>query len=75
MSEFFSMGGYAAYVWPSYILTAMIMLVLLVVSVRSLKSTETTFKRLKAEVGPTERGPANSQSSSNVQESAHGDEA
>jgi len=26
MSEFFSMGGYAVYVWPSFALTAIVML-------------------------------------------------
>ena len=25
MSEFFQMGGYAAFVWPSYALTAMVL--------------------------------------------------
>ncbi len=66
MAEFLSMGGYAAYVWPSYGLTAVIMLVLLIASLRSLKTTEKTFQRLKAEVGPNGR---------NAEESAHGDEA
>ncbi|MEG3619321.1 heme exporter protein CcmD [Magnetovibrio sp. PR-2] len=66
MSEFLSMGGYAAYVWPSYGLTAVIMLVLLIASLRSLNSTEKTFKRLKAEVGPNRAKP---------EETPHGDEA
>lgn len=52
MMEFLAMGKYAAYVWPSYGLTLVIMVVLLVASLRSLKSTEATFERLKAEVGP-----------------------
>lgn len=51
MAEFFSMGGYGAYVWPSYGMTAIIMVVLLIVSVRGLKSTQATFDRLKAETG------------------------
>ena len=54
MQEFFSMGGYGAYVWSSYGLTAVVMLVLLVTSVRSLKSTEATFERLKQAVAPKE---------------------
>ena len=66
MSEFLSMGGYAAYVWPSYGLTAVIMLALLFASLKSLKTTEKTFQRLKAEVGPNRR---------NAEESANGDEA
>ena len=52
MSEFLSMGGYGAFVWPSYGLTAVIMVVLLITSLRGLKSTEATFERLKAETGP-----------------------
>ena len=66
MAEFLSMGGYGAYVWPSYGLSAVIMLVLLIASLRSLKSTEKTFQRLKAEVGPNR---------ANTEESANGDEA
>lgn len=54
MQEFFSMGGYGAYVWSSYGLTAFVMLVLLVTSIRSLKSTEATFERLKQAVAPKE---------------------
>jgi len=51
MQEFLNMGGYGAYVWPSYGITVLVMVVLLVVSIRSLKSTEATFKRLQAELG------------------------
>lgn len=67
MADFFSMGGYGAYVWPSYGLSAVIMLVLLVASLRGLKSTEATFNRLKAEVGPKAKN--------NNKEIANGDEA
>lgn len=52
MQAFFSMGGYGAYVWPSYGLTALVLVVLLVASVRGLKSTEAEFNRLKAAVNP-----------------------
>lgn len=52
MQEFLSMGGYGAYVWPSYGLTALVMVVLLVASIRGLKSTEAEFVRLKALVNP-----------------------
>lgn len=51
MQDFLSMGGYGAYVWPSYGLTAVVMLVLLVASLRGLKSTQTEFDRLKALTG------------------------
>lgn len=55
MQEFFSMGGYGTYVWSSYGLTAVVMLVLLVTSIRNLKSTEATFERLKQAVAPKEK--------------------
>ena len=44
MAEFLSMGGYGAYVWPSYGLSAVIMLVLLIASLRSLKSPHTNME-------------------------------
>jgi len=66
MAEFFSMGGYGAYVWPSYAMTAVIMAVLLVASLRGLKTTEATFERLKGEMAPAKQ---------NTQETADGDEA
>jgi len=69
MQEFFSMGGYAVYVWPSYGLTAIVMLGLLVASVRSLKSTEATFARLQRALA------AQSASEDQQTESLHGDEA
>ena len=68
MQEFLSMGGYGAYVWPSYILSAVLMVGILVASVRSLKSTESTFERLKAETGT---GEANKEET----ETPNGDEA
>ena len=52
MQEYFSMGGYGAYIWPCYGLSAALLLALLVSSIRSLKSTEAEFERLKAAVGP-----------------------
>lgn len=55
MQEFLSMGGYGAYVWPSYGLSAVLLLVLLVASVRGLKSTEAEFARLKAAIAPQEQ--------------------
>lgn len=51
MQDFLSMGGYGAYVWPSYGLTAIVLLALLIASVRGLKSTQSEFDRLKALTG------------------------
>ena len=47
MADFFAMGGYAAYVWPSYGLTAVVMLGLLILSLRELKDNEATLKALE----------------------------
>jgi len=66
MAEFFSMGGYGAYVWPSYVMTAVVMAVLLFTSLRSLKVTESAFDRLK--------GEADADKNKN-QEAPNGDEA
>ena len=52
MQEFLSMGGYGAYVWPSYGLSAVLLVGVLVASVRSMKSTEAEFARLKAATAP-----------------------
>ena len=35
MGEFFDMGGYAAFVWPGYAITAVVMIGLIVTSIRS----------------------------------------
>jgi len=54
MQEFLNMGGYGAYVWPSYGITALVMVVLLIASLRSLRASEATYKRLQAELGQGE---------------------
>ena len=67
MQEFLSMGGYGAYVWPSYIMSAVLLVALLAASVRGLKSTEIEFDRLKAVNGRQEQKQKT--------ESLNGDEA
>jgi heme exporter protein D len=54
MSEFFAMGGYAAYVWPSYGLT-LVVIVLNIVWARRLlaKSREEARRRLATRGGET----------------------
>jgi heme exporter protein D len=49
MTEFLNMGGYAAYVWPSYAIAAIVMLGLLLGSLRSLRQSERTLAALEAE--------------------------
>ncbi len=40
MNKFFDMGGYGAFVWPSYIITALVLAAVFVFSRRLLKSRE-----------------------------------
>ena len=47
MSEFLTMGGYAAFVWPSYLITAIVMLGLLVVSIRTWRDSKSTLEKLQ----------------------------
>ena len=47
MAEFFSMGGYAAYVWPAYGIAAAILVAMLIVSLRGLRRHETLLKTLQ----------------------------
>jgi heme exporter protein D len=49
VSEFFAMGGYAQFIWPAYLLPAVILTVLLVLSLRGLRRNEDTLKTLRAE--------------------------
>lgn len=50
MQEFLNMGGYGSYIWPSYGITAVVMLGVLIASLKSLKTTEATYKRLLDEM-------------------------
>jgi heme exporter protein D len=40
MSEYFAMGGYAAFVWPSYGVAAILLVVLFLLSARRLQGAE-----------------------------------
>lgn len=46
MSEFFAMGGYAAFVWPAYALAAIVLVGLLVVSLCRLRRAEAELAAL-----------------------------
>ncbi|AUG54117.1 heme exporter protein CcmD [Thalassospira marina] len=48
MSSFFEMGGYAGYVWSSYGLTTIALIVLLMVSMRGLKKSRRDLAHLEA---------------------------
>ncbi len=46
IKEFIDMGGYGGYVWPSYIVSALVLVIMLVVSQRLLKGNETMVQSL-----------------------------
>jgi len=50
INEFFDMGGYGAYIWPSYGLTAVVMIVMLVASLRMLRQNEATLQSLEVSI-------------------------
>ncbi len=55
MGEFLEMGGYAAFVWPAYGLSAGVLLAVAWVSLQGLKDTQKMFDRLSADAGIDER--------------------
>jgi heme exporter protein D len=40
MSEYFAMGGYAAFIWPTYGVAALLLVVLFILSARRLQNAE-----------------------------------
>lgn len=53
MSDFLAMGGYGGYVWPAFIVTAVVMIGLLAVSLQRLRTKERELARLQAATGQT----------------------
>ena len=51
VATFLAMGGYARFVWPSFALTAVVLTVLAVASVRSLRLAEAELRALEG--GPS----------------------
>lgn len=47
INAFFAMGGYAGYVWPSYLAVTVVLIVLAVVSWRSYRQAERAADTLK----------------------------
>lgn len=47
MNGFLNMGGYAAFVWPSFIVTGLVMVGLWLLSVRAFHRTETELAALE----------------------------
>ena len=55
IESFFAMGGYGAYVWPAYGLTAAVMIAFLVTTLRSLHSRRKSLETLEAKAGQRRR--------------------
>ncbi|MDP6773854.1 MAG: heme exporter protein CcmD [Rhodospirillales bacterium] len=51
LSAFLDMGGYGAFVWPSFAITVAVLAGLLVASVRSARASERELAALRAEEG------------------------
>ena len=47
MNDYFAMGGYAAFVWPAYGLSALVMIGLVVTGWRNLKARERDLAKLR----------------------------
>lgn len=54
LTEVLAAGGYAVYVWPSFIIAAAVMAAMAVSSIRSLKKAQKTL----AELSATQQGEA-----------------
>ena len=55
MAEFFDMGGYAAFIWPTYGVAALVMVVLLIASLRGLRASTAELESLEQAQGPGRR--------------------
>lgn len=53
--DYLAMGGYAAFVWPSYGVTAVIMVAITVLTLRRLRQRQRALKTLEETVGPRRR--------------------
>ena len=49
MSEFLSMGGYAVFVWPAFLVSLIVLVGLTVVSLRTYREQKATLAALEAE--------------------------
>lgn len=47
LNEFLSMGGYGGYIWPAYLIAAVILIGLLVTSLRNVRGQEARLASLR----------------------------
>ena len=48
MSEFFAMGGYAAFIWPAYAVATLLLFGLLALSLKSMREREALVESLRS---------------------------
>ena len=60
MADFFDMGGYAAFVWPAFGLTFLVMAIMVVSTLRRLRANQRELARLEAAGARRTRGEARS---------------
>lgn len=58
LTEILAMDGYAVYVWPSFIIAAIVMLGMVIISMRSLRRAQRTLAELQASVPLSRRNEA-----------------
>ncbi len=47
LTEYFAMGGYAAYIWPAYGVAALVMIALAMAAARSYRARQTLLTALR----------------------------
>lgn len=47
MASFFAMGGYAAYVWPAYIISALVLTAVIAISLQGHARAKKSVRRLE----------------------------
>ena len=48
ITEFLAMGGHGAFIWPAYIVAAVVLTGLLIVSIKNARNQERILKQLRA---------------------------
>ena len=56
MADFFDMGGYAAFIWPAFGLTFLVMAIMVVATLRRLRANQRELARLEAAGARRKRG-------------------
>ena len=49
MSDLFNMGGYGIFIWPAYLIAAIILIGILIQSIVAMRQRENILKRLREE--------------------------